>query len=91
MEALPLVTWVIMASAEFMPYFSRSSFDKVLVGLTKLRPPAWQAAQLALKTVAPLAASPAKAGAPNKNRQAARTSIVADSSFFKEVLLSLGS
>jgi hypothetical protein len=42
------------------------------VALTRLFPPAWQAAQLALKIFAPLAASPAKAGLVKANRQAVK-------------------
>lgn len=61
----PLVTWYT-TDFSFLPparYCSRASFSRVFSGIMTFCPLAWQAAQLALKTISPAATSPAKAGA----------------------------
>lgn len=64
MAFFPLVTWVITDFSERPPlrYWSRASFSKVFSGMMTFCPPAWQAAQLALKTCSPAPASAAKTG-----------------------------
>jgi len=64
MAFFPLVTWVMMDFSERPParYWSRASFSKVFSGMITFCPPAWQAAQLALKTCSPAPASAAKTG-----------------------------
>jgi hypothetical protein len=53
-----------------------------------LLPPAWQAAQLALKILAPLATSAAAAGEVKAIEQSVNTRVKIEISFFKTVLLS---
>lgn len=64
MAFFPLVTCVMMDFSESPParYWLRASFSKVFSGMMTFCPPAWQAAQLALKTCSPASTSAAKTG-----------------------------
>jgi hypothetical protein len=65
MAFFPFVTWVMMDFSERPParYWSRASFSRVFSGMITFCPPAWHAAQLALKICSPAPTSAAKAGA----------------------------
>src|SRR6476646_10970862 len=88
MAFLPFFTWLVMASTEFMPNWAKASFFRVLLAIMTLLPPIWQAAQLALNTLAPLAASPsARAGRPKPTANIAIATNTIDNSFLNTVLL----
>ena len=56
MAFLPLVTWVTMDASEKPPerYEVKASLRRVFSFWMTLLPPAWQAAQLPAKTLAPI-------------------------------------
>jgi hypothetical protein len=64
MAFFPLVTWVMMDFSLRPPrrYCSRASFSRVFSGMITFCPPAWQAAQLALKICSPFSTFEARAG-----------------------------
>ena len=64
MAFFPLVTCVMTAFSLRPParYCSKAAFSRVFSGMMTFCPPAWHAAQLALKTCSPAPTSPAKAG-----------------------------